>query len=105
MSETVTETFVRPNGKPYRPRSDKLRAHSWENQWGVEDRGCVITGTLDPTRAEAFAVESCAYWHDATGVADPQPGWWRLAMRDGESQWANDPERGAAGVMFTATHS
>lgn len=103
--ERGRETFIRPNGKPYRPRKGGMTAHSWQNDWGTEDRGCVITGTLDPERSRTFARRMVDFWHSADDVDMPQVGWWRLAMRDGDRQWVNDPERGRPGVMWTAVYS
>ncbi len=57
--------FVRPNGKPYRPRTESLRACvAWENHGGHDDDSCgvIVFGTLSPDEAHAFALESAAYW-------------------------------------------
>lgn len=95
--------FVRPNGKPYRPRTDKLRARAWENLGGFDGDSCgvIVFGTLDPDEARAFAADSVAYWYGAGAVEQPESGWWRDAFQRGERTWIEDDQRGAPGVMFT----
>lgn len=94
--------FVRPNGKPYRPRTDKLRARAWENSGSPDDAcGVIIFGTLNVEEAQAFAAESAAHWFGAGIVAEPVSGWWRDAIERGERRWVGDEVRGAPGVMFT----
>lgn len=96
------EAFVRPNGKPYRPRKPGLRAKSWQNEWGTEDYGVIVFGSLDPDRTHPFAEQACRSWSNGDEVMHgPQPGWWRVAMRAGGRQWVDDPVRGAPGVMWT----
>jgi hypothetical protein len=76
--------------------------HGWENDWSTEDYGVVVLGSLDPERTRAFAEQACRNWHNGDEeMHDPRPGWWRLAMRNGERQWTEDPVRGAPGVMWT----
>jgi hypothetical protein len=95
--------FVRPNGKPYRPRTDKLRARAWENQGGHDDDSCgvIVFGTLSVEEAQTFARESAAHWFGVGTVAEPVSGWWRDAIERGERRWVGDDIRGAPGVMFT----
>ncbi len=95
--------FVRPNGKPYRPRTDKLRAHAWENHGNhdQEAAGVIVFGTLNAEEAQTFARESAVYWHGAGTVGEPISGWWRDSVERGERTWIEDDERGAPGVMFT----
>lgn len=102
----TAETFTRPNGKTYRPRSPKLVAHAWEDTHYVDlEQGVIIFGTLDPDKAQAFASEMCNYWFHTRVVDDPQPGWYRNTFRDGRLTWIEDSDRGRPGVMFTAVHA
>lgn len=91
--------FVRPSGKPYRPRKAGLRAHSWE---GEDDCGVVVFGTLDPERARPFAAQMCGYWYGMPLAVDPEPGWYRDGFAYGERRWVPDGKRGAPGVIFRA---
>ena len=91
--------ITRPDGRIYRPRKPGLRAHAWE---GDDEQGVIVFGTLDPTEAEAFALESSAYWYGTGGaVVDPEPDWFRDCFRWGERRWERDEVRGAPGVKFT----
>jgi hypothetical protein len=95
--------FVRPNGKPYRPRTGNLRARAWENHGGHDDDSCgvIVFGTLNAEEAQAFALESGAHWFGAGIVTEPVSGWWRDAIERGDRRWVEDDVRGAPGVMFT----
>jgi hypothetical protein len=95
--------FVRANGKPYRPRTNKLRARAWENHGGHDDDSCgvIVFGTLNAEEAQKFALESAAHWFGTGAVQRPESGWWRDAFQRGERTWIEDAERGAPGVMFT----
>ncbi len=95
--------FVRPNGKPYRPRTDKLRARAWENHGDLDGDSCgvVVLGTLNAEEAQKFALESAVYWYGFGVVSEPVSGWWRDAIERGERRWVEDDVRGAPGVMFT----
>lgn len=93
------EVFVRPNGKPYRPRRPGLLAHRpWESETAA---GVIILGTLDPGTAHPAAVEACHYWYEDATAGRPEPGWWRYGFWWGEPTWLDDPRRGRPGVMFT----
>lgn len=98
--------LTRPDGRLYRPRSHKLRAHAWENPeaWREDDdhSGVIILGTLDPERARPFAVKMCRHWFGVSEAERPRPGWWRDGFENGERRWIHDASRGAPGVMFTA---
>lgn len=96
----ATETIVRPNGQPYRPR--KVVVESWENDG--EDCGCIVLGTHDIERAQPLADEACEAWHGMPATR-PELGWWRLGYQYGELRWSNDPVKGRAGVYFTADDS
>ncbi len=94
--------FVRPNGKPYRPRTSGLRARAWENPESYEQSaGVIVFGTLNPDEAHAFALVSAGYWFGTGEVNEPVSGWWRDGFDRGERTWVADGERGAPGVMFT----
>jgi hypothetical protein len=99
----VDYVFVRPNGRPYRPRTDKLRARAWENQgqWDDDSCGVVVFGTLNADEARSFATESAVYWYGPGSVREPRSGWWRVAIRQNEQVWVEDEIRGAPGVRFT----
>jgi hypothetical protein len=95
--------ITRPDGRPYRPRKPGLRAHAWENS---DEAGVIVFGTLDPDAAQAFALESAAYWYGPGGaVVDPSPDWFRDCFRWGERRWERDEKRGAPGVQFTWVHA
>lgn len=97
------ESFTRPNGKPYKPRSPELSAHAWENTGYPDDSaGVIIFGTLDPEKARAFALQMSAYWYSTTGVTSERPGWFRFGYVNGAQAWLDDAERGRPGVIFTA---
>lgn len=95
----TTTQLRRPDGRLYIPRQSGLRAAAWES-FG-EDCGVVVLGTLDPERAQAFALESAVYWYGPGEVTMPRPGWWRDGFSWGERCWLKDEHRGAPGVMFT----
>lgn len=46
----MTTPLTRPDGRAYRPRSDKLRAHAWENP---DREGVIVFGTVTVTDWEA----------------------------------------------------
>jgi hypothetical protein len=96
-------SIVRPNGKPYRPR--KIVTHPWENQDGDGDRGVVVLGTHDVEEARVLAAEACSHWFGSSYAIEAAPGWYRLGYTGyrGELSWTYDPERGRAGVFFTAS--
>ncbi len=99
---------TRPNGKPYRPRTNSLRAQAWENHGHDERAGVIVFGTLNPDEARSLAQESAAYWYgdaDCNQLTDPGPGWYRDGFVNGERTWIQDAERGAPGVMFTWAES
>jgi hypothetical protein len=95
------EVIARPNGKSYRPRG--IRCRRWENDgYGNEDGcGVVALGTHDMELAAELAEGGCQHWYNLH-AAKPEVGWWRLGYSYGELRWFDDPERGAAGVIFTA---
>jgi len=100
MPELI-ETFTRPNGKPYKPRSPKLVAHAWENYDDCRS-GVIILGTLNPERAHDFAVQMCRYWYGCKLAVNPEPGWFRDGFYQGDRTWLDDSVRGRPGVQFTA---
>ncbi len=95
--------FVRPDGRPYRPRKSGLRARAWENHGcgDEEGSGVIVFGTLNPDEARRFALESATYWFGTGTVHQPISGWWRDSFDQGERRWVEDEQRGAPGVMFT----
>jgi hypothetical protein len=100
----VSELLTRPNGKTYRPRSDVLCVHAWENEGHDGERGVIVLGTLDPQAAWVLAQGAAEYWYgeaDMFHLADPRPGWRRDRFEWGERAWAEDDERGRPSVMFT----
>jgi len=102
----VSDTFIRPNGKAYRPRKPGLRAQAWENHGGHRDQsqGVIVFGTLDPERARALAQECCASWYgdaDLYELIEIRPGWYRDTFSYLGRTFVLDEERGSAGVMFT----
>lgn len=99
----VAEVLIRPNGKPYRSRKG-LRAGAWEDVWGDTGCGVFVLGTLDPDEAQEYASRMCGCWHGMPVAVKPVPGWYRLAMRSGDTEWVVDEVRGAPGVMFTAAN-
>lgn len=98
--------FVRPNGKPYRPRITHLRAQSWENcgNYDEEARGVLVLGTLNPDEARVLAWTACNSWYgdaDHYVLTQAKPGWWRDSYAALGRAWVEDEDRGAPGVMFT----
>lgn len=98
--------FVRPNGKPYRPRTTELRARAWENHGGfAEDcAGVIVLGTLNVEEARPLAQSSAEAWYgdaDTFRLIEPASGWWRDSFTAEGRAWIPDGERGAPGVMFT----
>ena len=69
MPELI-ETFTRPNGKPYKPRSPKLVAHAWENYDDCRS-GVIILGTLNPERAHDFAFRCAGIGMAANSPSTP----------------------------------
>jgi hypothetical protein len=104
VPERADYVFVRPNGKPYRPRVTTLRARAWENLDGDQAQGVIVFGTLNPSEARQLAYDSCNYWYgdaDSYGLADAAPGWWRDTFTYAGRAWVEDGDRGVPGVMFT----
>lgn len=100
MSDERLPVIIRPNGKPYRPRS--VKAHSWDNeedQGPGADCGVVVLGTHDVVRAQPLAERACDAWFGVKHAITPEIGWFRRAYHG----WMRDTKRGAAGVMFTAS--
>lgn len=100
-----TEVVIRPNGKPYRARS--VRGCGWEDdELSMAGHcGVVVLGTNDLERAQVFADRLVPYWYDHEFVAlNPEVGWYRKGYLYGKPTWVRDPDRGAAGVMFTANY-
>jgi hypothetical protein len=98
------QTFVRPDGRSYRPRKPGLRVRAWSNDGhsAEGDQGVIVFGTLDPVEAAPRAAQMCGYWFGAPGeLVVPLVGWWRDGYSYAGRQWIEDEKRGAAGVMFT----
>lgn len=103
--EIMPEVVIRPNGKPYKARS--VRARGWDDDElsMAGNVGVVVLGTHDLKRAQTFADKLVPYWYDREFVAlNLEVGWFRLGYLYGKQSWVRDPERGAAGVMFTANY-
>lgn len=101
----AAEVIVRPNGKPYRPRSTDLLAVEWENDDGrsAGDRyGVIVFGTLDPDRARPVAEEAARHgFLGPSGVVlDGRPGWLRDGFVGGVRLWVHDEVRGRPCVTF-----
>ncbi|WP_157931652.1 hypothetical protein [Mycobacteroides abscessus] len=98
-TSATTATFVRPNGKEYRPRTNGLVAQAWS---GFDEDGVIIFGTLNPTVAQEFADRMCRYWYGCERAVCPEPGWFRKGFHHGDPAWVVDETRGRPAVNFTA---
>lgn len=89
----MTETMLRPNGKPYTPRKGLRQIGFYDEN---ENRDYVVVlGTHDIDKAREFGRPyRCAY------LGEAWRGWGRWTIRNGEQWWDFDPVRGAAGVVF-----
>ncbi len=97
---SVKRTLVRPDGRTYRPRSNRLRIRAWgDDPTGL--CGVIVFGTLDPAEALPAAQAACRYWYEGETVRSPSPGWYRDGFDWGERRWIRDERRGAPGVSFT----
>lgn len=98
----MTEQIVRPNGKPYRPRS-AVRVEEWITS--DDTTALVVIGTHDVDRAAELARHS---WECNEGVDVPLPGgvrrWWRLVPwstgHGYDQSWVEDEVRGRPVVTF-----
>lgn len=103
MTTVERETFVRPNGKPYRPRTEGLSTVTWYNDWQPHEYGVIVFGTHDRSKALDMAIEAArAEWGGSYSVDAGQPGWVRDGIRDGERIWLHDDVRGRPCVEFMA---
>lgn len=91
----MSEVIVRPNGKPYRPRS--IRVVGWDVDWRDDTLWQVaVLGTHDIAVARQYA----AFGYHCPFLINPEAGWVRLGMYRGEPTWIHDDVRGAACVIF-----
>lgn len=89
----MSETIIRPNGKPYTPRKGLRQIRFYDEE---ENRHYVVVlGTHDIEKARAFA-----HPYECAHLVKPYTGWGRWTMRRGEKWWDFDSVRGAAGVVF-----
>jgi hypothetical protein len=94
----VAPLLTRPNGKPYRPRSE-IRVEHFTNQ--DDCTAIVVIGTHDVDRARELALP---WWENEYDRADFPEGvrrWWRLVPwgYDGGT-WLEDEVRGRPVVTF-----
>jgi hypothetical protein len=90
----------RPNGKLYRPRKINCYPVADEDDFVT---AVIVFGTHDVERARPLADSSVKTWADSDYTAgNPETGWWRQAMRNGDLFWVDAPVTGRAGVRFEA---
>lgn len=94
------DVIIRPDGRPYRP--GKIRAVLLEDDWPGEV-ACLVLGTRDEGVARELAAREIQAYDASMRPGDCTPGWWRLAIRRGESFYEWDEVRGAAGFRFEIT--
>jgi hypothetical protein len=100
------ETFVRPNGKTYRPRTSGLTVRVWDNEhldYTDQCYGVIVFGTHNRSRADALAIEAVRReWGGTFEIDNGTPTWMRLTPRAGEFVWVQDEVRGRPCVAFEA---
>lgn len=97
---TSPEPIVRPNGKPYRPRT----APRVEEFYASDDEAClVVIGTHDLDVAAELARPSWESCYDGP-LPDGVRAWWRLVPwstgHGYDSSWIDDPVRGRPVVTY-----
>jgi hypothetical protein len=94
------ETFVRPNGKPYRPRAG-IRVEMWQNDGYHDfDHGVIVLRTFNVDRARREAYVN----GDGMYPSEPRKGWYRLTFDQAHGDglaWTYDEVRGVPAVSFT----
>lgn len=85
----------RPNGKLYRPRKIRVVGFEFDDWYDLPPQTAVLgTHDIDEARKRVSSGHTCYY------LTNPRAGWIRLGPCDGELKWIDDPERGAACVIF-----
>lgn len=98
----ATETFIRPNGKPYKPRKTELTIEVFEGH--DDSQCCVVFGTHDLAKATLFAFDTLVGLD--LNPQNAHTGWWRKVPFDpsGSHYWdwtfMDDPVRGRPCVIF-----
>lgn len=89
--------LVRPNGKPYRPRT--ITAELTADDIGGPG-GVMVLGTHDLAAAQVLADAEADRYDHGYVAAGPAAGWYRIVPCHGDLTWIDDPVRGRAGVWF-----
>lgn len=94
------EVLLRPNGKPYRAKRPPRVSET--EDYHSNDSGVIVEHTHNPDVAAPLAEPMWRSLGYDPPLPEPSRGWYRLAPRDGEFRWVEDPERGVPCLVYGA---